>query len=150
MGTAIRGCVTLLVILFVLVAILIAVLVQCGPDGGGSSHPHTPSPTPTPPPFVDAMQVWLDYQANETRANSQYKDRWFTVELGWIDRIDDGGKVLMNADASGWNQIQFDFKNDRDVIRLNPGDSVTAVCKVSGLTWDSLLVFKDCRMARTR
>lgn len=104
-----------------------------------------PSVPPTPPPWVDAMTVYLDYQNNETRSNDNYKGRWVTAEMGWIDRIDDGGRVLMNVDQSGWNQIQFDFKDDSEAARLNRGETVTAVCKVQGLTWDSLLVFKDCR-----
>ena len=135
------GCATLIIILAIAFVILLVVLSQCNPFGGTQS----PSVPPTPPPSVDAMDVYLDYQANETRANSRYKGRWLTVTLGGIDRIDDGGRVLMDADAYGWNRIQLDFKNDNDVVRLNPGQSVTAVCKVSGFTWDSLLVFKDCR-----
>lgn len=135
------GCATLLVILVIAFVILLVVFSQCDPFGGSQ----TPSVPPTPPPWVDAMTVYLDYQENETRANDNYKGRWVTAEMGWIDRIDDGGKVLMNADQYGWNQIQFDFKDDREAARLNRGETVTAICKVQGLVWDSLLVFKDCR-----
>ncbi len=156
MKNFLAGCATIIILLGIIAFAGCGVALMCGggDNGDQSGRPtktpkptNTLEPTSTPLPRVDAMQVFLDYQANETRANRQYKDRWLTVELGWIDRIDDGGKVVMNADQYGWNQIQLDFKDDDEVIPLERGGHVTAVCKVQGLTWDSLLVFKDCRLA---
>ena len=127
-----------------ILTVIVAIMVLVG-GCGFVSQGGDPAVPPTLPPKVDAMTVYLDYQKNETRANENYKGRWVTAEMGWIDRIDDGGKVLMNADQYGWNQIQFDFKDDREAAQLNQGETVTAVCQIQGLVWDSLLVFKDCR-----
>lgn len=129
-------------IFFLTVVAAVALTIGCGIGSSGN-----PSVPPTPPPWVDSMAVYMDYQNNETRANEKYKGKWVTAEMGWIDRIDDGGRVLMNADQYGWNQIQFDFKDDREAARLNRGETVTAVCKIQGLVWDSLLAFNDCRLA---
>ena len=143
MTNFLAGCGFITICTVVIIVIAVVVGTQCGGSDDGA-QPGTPSPTPTPPPLINASDLYYEYQRNETRANA-YKGRWLTVELSQIHRIDDGGKVLMNMDASGWQQIQLDFKNDSDVIPLNPGERVVAVCKLSGLTWDTLLVFKDCR-----
>lgn len=155
------GCGFLSISLVIIVVVAVVIGTQCGGDDESQLHRATPvpgteatsladptatrRPTPTPFPLVNASDVYYEYQANETRANSLYKGRWLRVQLTRIDWIDDGGKVLMSMDSYGWNQIQMDFERDRDVILLNPGESITAICKVSGFEWDSLLVFKDCR-----
>ena len=136
------GFVTIALIIIIVVAVVIGT--QCGSSEDNQLPTATAVP-PTPPPLVNAWDVYREYQLNETRANSTFKGKWLTVELGQIDRIDDGGRVLMNMDAGGWNQTQLDFKDDSAVLPLNPGQPITAVCKLSGLTWDSLLIFKDCR-----
>ena len=94
--------------------------------------------------------MYDEYQRNETRANRMYRDRWLTVLLTGISRIDDNGLVLKSMGGFGMYSIHMDFKNDSEVIPLNPGDSVTAVCKAQGWKWDSYLSFTDCRRVRTR
>ena len=48
-------------------------------------------------------------------------------------------------DEFGWEHIELDFKNDDDVFDLNRGDSIVAICKLSGFELDSWLNFKDYR-----
>lgn len=108
-------------------------------------------PTPTPFPLVDAVEVYREYERNETRANRMYTGQWFTVSLPHITRIGDDGKVLRDMDEFGLSYIEMVFKNESDVIPLNPGDSVTAVCKVSHGGPDILgigykLRLDDCRL----
>ena len=91
------------------------------------------------------MTIWREYESNETRANQLYKQGWLTVQLDTITEIESGGDVRMNVDSFGFNYISLDFKNDNDVLDLNPGESITAVCKLSGFQLDSWLNFKDCR-----
>ena len=115
------------------------------------TRPPPPTPTPTPFPSVNAVDVYNEYQMNETRANSLYTERWFTVTLPSITRIGDAGKVHLNMGDFGVSFIELDFKNDSQVIPLNPGESVTAVCKVSHGGADMMgmgyrLSFEDCRL----
>ena len=110
-----------------------------------------PPPTPTPFPSVNAVDVYNEYQMNETRANSLYTGRWFTVTLPSITRIGDDGKVRLNMGDFGMSFIELDFKNDSQAIPLNPGESVTAVCKVSHGGVDMMgmgysLSLEDCRL----
>ena len=111
----------------------------------------TPSPTstiiasPTPLALIDPRRIWDDYLSNETRANRTWKGDWLALKMGPIDEIEDDGRVLMYVDGSVWNYIELDFKNDDDVIELNRGDTVIAICKLSGFELDSWLNFKDCK-----
>ena len=151
MGTFFRGCLTLLAILVVLIIGFVVFASVCSTDGEVVSQPGPSSPMPTPPSAVNASDVFYEYQRNETRANSAYKRRWLTVTLTSIDEIEDGGRVLRHMNIS--NRIQLDFKNEQDVIRLNPGDSVTAVCKLAGkedqwLAGGFVVRFFDCRLAQ--
>ena len=68
-----------------------------------------------------------------------------TLRVGPIDEIEAGGKVRVYMDSVGWNYIELDFKNDDDVIALDIGDTVVAICKLSGFELDSWLNFKDCK-----
>lgn len=111
-----------------------------------------PQPTSTPPPAVNAMDVYYEYLDNEPRANQVYKRRWLTVTLNDIDPIEDGGKVVRWINPG--ERIQLDFKNERDVLRLDPGDDVTAVCKLAGketqwLAGGFVVRFFDCRLVAT-
>lgn len=156
MGTFYRGCFTLLAILVAFIAVIVVLAMMCGPDDGESvSQPRTYRPTSTPPPVVNAADLFYEYQRNETRANA-YKRRWLTVTLTRIDEIGSGGEVRKQM-ISGMNpgRIQLDFKNERDVMRLNPGDSVTAICKLAGketafLAGGFVVRFFDCRLVSPR
>ena len=117
------------------------------------TKPPTPTrpPTPTPFPSISAVDVYNEYQMNETRANSLYTGRWFTVTLPSITRIADDGKVRPAMGDFGMSMIELDFKSDRQTIPLNPGQSLTAVCKVSHGGADAMgvgyrLSFEDCRL----
>ena len=94
---------------------------------------------------INVRTIWNDYENNETRANKTYKTGWLQVEMGYIDKIEDMGKVRMDMDDFGWSHVELDFKNDDDVLGLEPGQSLIAVCKLSGFELDSWLNFKDCR-----
>ena len=105
----------------------------------------TTAPSPTPLVSVNPRVIWDDYLANETRANSTWKGDWLALRLESIDEIEDGGRVLKYMGEFGWDYIELDFKNDDDVIHLNIGDTVVAICKLSGFELDSWLNFKDCK-----
>ena len=122
------------------VIIVIAVIVSISGGGGGDSED-----TAAPPLAVDATTIWNDYQANETRANERYKDKWLQVALPIISEIESDGKVRMNMDEFGFNHIELDFRDDSDVIDLSPGRPITAVCQLSGFELDSWLNFHNCR-----
>ena len=135
--------------LLVLFGIIIVIIIIVAVIGGGGESSTTSSDSgesaPTPPPLINAMTVWREYESNETRANQLYKQGWLTVQLDNITKIESGGDVRMDVDSFGFNYISLDFKNDNDVLDLNPGQSITAVCKLSGFQLDSWLNFKDCR-----
>ena len=106
-------------------------------------------PTPTPFPAINAMDVYYEYQMNEPRANLVYKRRWLTVTLNNIGPIADDGKVVKEINYG--ERIQLDFKKNQEVIWLNPGDDVTAVCKLAGketqwLLGGFVIRFFDCRL----
>ena len=122
------------------VIIVIAIIASLSGGGGDSSEDAA-----TPPLPVDATQVWSDYQANETRANERYKEKWLQVTLPIISEIESDGKVRMNMDEFGFNHIELDFRDDSDVIDLSPGRPITAVCQLSGFELDSWLNFHNCR-----
>ena len=155
MGTFFRRCLTLLIVVVVGCIVGVGLAVACDSDDSVSTNPPiTTSPIPTPLPTVNAADLFHDYQRNETRVNELYKRRWLTVTLTSIDEIDAGGIVrrqMISGMESG--QIELDFKNDRDVIWLNPGDTVTAECKLRGketqwLTAGFVVRFHDCRTAQ--
>ena len=129
---------------FVGIIILIAVIVAIAGGGGGDEYSSDEADA-TPPPFVNAQAIWREYESNETRANNPYKNIWLRVQLDTISKVESGGKVQMYMDSSGFNHIELDFKHDDDVLELNPGQSVTAICKLSGFELDSWLNFRDCR-----
>ncbi len=105
----------------------------------------TPEPTSTPMSTINVRTIWNEYENNETRANKTYKAGWLQVEMTYIDKIEDEGRVLMNMDDFGWSHIELDFKNDDDVLDLDSGQSIVAVCKLSDFQLDSWLNLKDCR-----
>ena len=135
--------------LLIFFGLIIVIVIIVAVSGGGGDSDDAPggngNGVPTPPPLVNAMTIWREYEANETRANHIYKQGWLTVELDTISEIESGGDVRMNVDSSGFNHISLDFKNDNDVLDLNPGQSIVAVCKLSGFQLDIWLNFKDCR-----
>ena len=120
------------------------------PDPNATPAPtRRPKPTPTPFPAVRAEDVYYEYLSNEPRTNQVYKRRWLTVTLDNIDPIEDAGKVVKQANYG--ERIQLDFKNKRETLWLNPGDDVTAVCKLAGkesqwLTGGFVVRFFDCRL----
>ena len=132
------GCGGLLAVIIVIAVIVM--VSSSGGNGGGS-----PEEAATPPLAVDATTVWDDYQANETRANAQYKEKWLQVTLPTISEIESDGKVRMDVDEFGFNHIELDFRDDSDVIDLSPGRPITAVCQLSGFELDSWLNFHNCR-----
>lgn len=113
--------------------------------GNSEDQPNESDEMPTPPPLVNALTIWGDYETNETRANIQWKEIWLRVQLDTISEIESGGKVQKYMNSSGSSHIELDFKEDADVLPLNPGQSITAICKLSGFELDSRLNFKDCR-----
>lgn len=125
------------------VIIVIVVIVMVSSSGGNSGG--SPEEAATPPLAVNATTVWDDYQANETRANAQYKEKWLLVTLPTISEIEAEGKVRMDVDELGFNHIELDFRDDSDVLELNRGQSITAVCQLSGFELDSWLNFHNCR-----
>ena len=127
-------------LLAVIIVIAVIVMVSNSGNGGGS-----PEDTATPALAVDATQVWSDYQANETRANERYKEKWLQVTLPTISEIESDGKVRMDVDEFGFNHIELDFRDDSDVIDLSPGRPITAVCQLNGFQLDSWLEFDNCR-----
>ena len=127
------------------VIIVIVIIVSVSSSGGGNGGGGAPAVTVTPPQVVDPMQVWNDFAENETRANERYKGKWLQVTLSSISKIEDNGRVQMNVDEFGFNHIELDFRDDSDVIDLNPGQSITAVCKLYGFQLDSWLEFNECR-----
>ena len=133
------GCGGLLAVIIVIVVIAIASSGGGGNGGGGS-----PAVTVTPPLVVDPVQLWNEFQANETRANEQYKGKWLQVTLPTISEIESNGRVQMDMDEVG-DHIELDFRVDSDVIELNPGQSITAVCQLDGFQLDSWLEFNECR-----
>ena len=115
----------------------------------------TSTPTkvpPTSPPHFDASDLFDEYRKNETRANSLYTGKTLTVTLNGINRIGASGRVLKRMDEWGFSLIQLDFEVDSQVVHLNPGDSVTAICKVGGLSseYSFSLSLEECRLVRTR
>lgn len=132
-----------LVAIIVVIAIIIAV--AGGGNGGSQSTNQVDEMPPTPPPLVNAREIWREYEENETRANNEWKGIWLRVQLDTIDEIESGGKVQMYMDSAGFKHIEFDFDNDNDVVRLNRGESITAICRLSGFELDSWLNFKNCR-----
>ena len=132
------GCGGLLAVIIVIAVIVM--VSSSGGNGGGS-----PEEAAAPPLAVNATTVWDDYQANETRANAQYKEKWLQVTLPTISEIEADGKVRMDVDELGFNHIELDFRDDSDVLELNRGQSITAVCRLYGFQLDSWLEFNDCR-----
>ena len=126
------------------VLILIIVIVAVA-TGGSGTEPRESAP---PTRLYDVIEIWNEFEANETRANKTYKGIWLTLRMERISKIESGGRVQMDVDTLGGNHIEFDFKNDDDVVPLNPGQSVTAICKLSGFVLDSWLNFRDCRFAQ--
>lgn len=94
---------------------------------------------------TDALEIWEDYQTNETRANSLHKGKWFRIKLEHISEIESGGRVRMHKNTYGSDYIELDFKNDEDVLHLRQGQSLVAICKLSGFDLDSWLRFEKCR-----
>ena len=133
------GCGGLLAVIIVIVVIAIA------SGGGGGNGGGSPSVSETPPQVVNPTQVWNEFAENETRANERYKGKWLQVTLPTISKIESNGRVQMEVDEFGFNHIELDFRNDSDVIDLNPGQSITAVCQLDGFQLDSWLEFDDCR-----
>lgn len=101
-------------------------------------------PTPEPIVAVNAQQVLEDYQTNETAANFNWKGKRLLVTLDGIDEIEDGGRVIKYLGDFGFDHIQMDFSDVRDVIDLVPGATVTANCRLEGFQMDSWLEFDDC------
>ena len=98
------GCGGLLAVIIVIVVIAIASSGGGGNGGGGS-----PAVTVTPPLVVDPVQLWNEFQANETRANEQYKGKWLQVTLPTISEIESNGRVQMDMDEVG-DHIELDFR----------------------------------------
>ena len=94
---------------------------------------------------TNALEIWEDYQTNETRANSLHKGKWFRIKLELISEIESDGRVLMHTNTYGTDYIELDFKNDEDVLHLRQGQSLVAICKLSGFDLDSWLRFEKCR-----
>ena len=116
-------------------AILLLLAVACAPT-------ETPPPEPSEP--VNAIDIWNDYQENETRANKEWKGKKLLVTLERITSVQDGGKVQRYMDAAGFSHIELEFKNDDDVVDLNRRDTVTAVCELRGFQLDTWLEFHRC------
>ena len=118
-----------------LTVLLLVLLLGCG------SAPPTPSPGQDP---IDAMDIWWDYESNEPRANETWKGRWLYLKLPSADTIETGGKVRMEMDPYGLNYIEFDFKDDDEVLRIERFDSVVATCQLRGLQLNLWLWFSGC------
>ena len=99
-----------------------------------------------PPERVNALDIWDAYLINETRANVDYKGRDLLVQLDRIDEIESDGKILRYMGMFQWEHIELDFKNDEDVLDLNPGRSIEAVCRLRGFQLDLWLQFNNCRL----
>ncbi len=134
-GIGCGGLVALVVFMIVLGAIF-------GGNGEENENPDSSS-SPTQLTPIDPLVIWNDYLRNETRANNTWKGEWLALRVGPIDEIEDGGKVRVYMDEIGWDHIELDFKNDIDVFDLDIGDTVIAICKLSGFELDSWLNFKD-------
>ena len=128
-----------------LVAIVVVIVVIVSVAGSGNGGDTDEAPSIELLETINARDIWADYENNETRANNTYKgDRWLAVELDAITKIESGGKVRMDMDEFGFAHVELDFKNDEDVLDLNAGDSVVAICKLYGFQLDSFLEFDDC------
>ena len=91
---------------------------------------------------VNAIAILNSYQSNETLADKQYKGKWFRVRLENVDKIEAGGKVKKRTDS--FDDIVLDFRDDNDVLKLRPGQSMEAFCKLSRYEWGDLQ-FRYCR-----
>lgn len=135
------------VFLILVVAIIISVSevdVDSKQSTQGIAAPAVDSTTPEPIVAVNAQQVLKDYQTNETAANYNWKGKRLLVTLDGIDEIEDGGRVIKYLGDFGFDHIQLDFNDVRDVIDLVPGATVTANCRLEGFQMDSWLEFDDC------
>ena len=101
-------------------------------------------PTGMPdPPQVRADQIMSTYMSNEVKANATYKGQWFTVTAGPITKVESGGQVKVQIRTL--LSMTLDFADDSDVIELNPGDQITAVCLVKGFFLNMDLLFDGCK-----
>ena len=116
----------------------------------------TPVPTvvPTPPPNYSAIDIFREYKANTTRANDVFTNTYVAVSVSDISNIEADGKVVLEVDKFNFEEIQMHFADPAQVIPLNPGDSVQAICVVGGLYdpygmgmgFGFQIVFRECQM----
>ena len=87
-----------------------------------------------------------DYLSNESRANADYKGKWATINASPVSRVESGSEVLVDY---RWYfslpvQAQMKFKREEDTYDIREGSSVTAVCKIKGITLNTWLRFDHC------
>ena len=117
--------------------VLVLFLLAC------SSPPPAPSPGEEP---VSVVKIWFDYEDNEPRANEVWKGRWLYLSMNPVDQIETGGKLRMYMDQFQLNHIEMDFKEDDQVLAVDRGDSVNAMCKLRGMQLGLWLQFNECHL----
>ena len=88
---------------------------------------------PTLPPHYVLTDIWREYEDNTTRANATLTGTYVAVSLSEITRIEADGKIRLVVDEWNFEEVNLYIKEPREIIPLNPGDSITAVCKIRGL-----------------
>lgn len=100
------------------------------------------------------MDIFREYQENVTRADSTLTGKFLGVVFSSISRIEADGKVVLVVDELEFQEMQMYFEDPREVLPLNPGDSVTAFCTVRGIVdqfgmgmgFGLTVVFEECRL----
>lgn len=102
----------------------------------------TAVPPPTVAPIkVTTQDIYQAYQENEARANATYKNR--KLELTFrVDEVEDKYVTEELDDMMVSAQLEF---SQADLIALNVGEKVTAICELDGFEMDLWLAF-DCRL----
>jgi len=125
----------------VLTLVLISSIVGCDESASGPKPTPTPVPTSTPAPNVSYGFLLAEREANATRFDAKYKDKY--VELDAVVIGVDDGKVKI-AGPSGFldDGVIEDLPKDLQ-IQLDKGMRIMAVCKVGSYMFGSMY-FDSC------
>ena len=113
---------------------------------------------PNPQFSLSASSLLAEYKRNEVRADAMYKGQFVKVK-GTVRRIEGGG-IFSDAYASfdfytgGFtpDSVKASFSDENSLAYINPGSSVSLICKVDGQSDDIFgstvtINLKDCSIS---
>ena len=92
--------------------------------------------------IVPVYQIWDEYAVNEVRAEDKYQGKNIRI-TGYVTRVSSGGVDLETGEL--WTQARLHGFSREELIVLNSGQTLTAICYFKGRSWMGSFQFENCR-----